>query len=155
MPSHPVATADAPTQARLDRSRVLLPFNLSLAAVLLLVAVSTAQGMFDWRAWAVAPLQADGLIGILTAPLLHGPLAHLRANAAALLILGTLAGSVYPRATAMALPLLWLGSGLGAWLLGDPGSIHLGASGVTHGLMFLVFVLGLQRRDRPAIATSM
>ncbi|WP_017161645.1 rhomboid family intramembrane serine protease, partial [Xanthomonas phaseoli] len=43
----------------------------------------------------------------------------------------------------------------GAWLLGEPGSRHLGASGVTHGLMFLVFVLGLLRRDRPAIATSM
>ncbi|GAE61266.1 peptidase, S54 (rhomboid) family [Xanthomonas arboricola pv. pruni MAFF 301427] len=108
-------------------------FNFSLAAVLLLVAVFTAQGMFDWRAWAVAPLQADGLLGILTAPLLHGSLAHLGANAAALLILGTLAGSVYPRATALALPLLWLGSGLGAWLLGEPGSRHLGASGVTHG----------------------
>ncbi|RBC80821.1 rhomboid family intramembrane serine protease, partial [Xanthomonas oryzae pv. oryzae] len=40
-------------------------------------------------------------------------------------------------------------------LLGEPGSRHLGASGVTHGLMFLVFVLGLLRRDRPAIATSM
>ncbi|MCC4608726.1 rhomboid family intramembrane serine protease [Xanthomonas campestris pv. zinniae] len=155
MTSHPVAAADTTTQARLDRSRVLRAFNVSLAAVLLLVAVFTAQGMFDWRAWAVAPLQADGLLGILTAPLLHGSLAHLGANAAALLILGTLAGSVYPRATALALPLLWLGSGLGAWLLGEPGSRHLGASGVTHGLMFLVFVLGLLRRDRPAIATSM
>ncbi|AYO97167.1 MULTISPECIES: rhomboid family intramembrane serine protease [Xanthomonas] len=155
MTPHPVAAADTTAQARLDRSRVLRAFNVSLAAVLLLVAVFTAQGMFDWRAWAVAPLQADGLRGILTAPLLHGSLAHLGANAAALLILGTLAGSVYPRATVMALPLLWLGSGLGAWLLGEPGSRHLGASGVTHGLMFLVFVLGLLRRDRPAIATSM
>lgn len=155
MTPHPVAAADATSQDRLDRSRVLRAFNFSLAAVLLLVAVFTAQGMFDWRAWAVAPLQADGLLGILTAPLLHGSLAHLGANVAALLILGTLAGSVYPRATALALPLLWLGSGLGAWLLGEPGSRHLGASGVTHGLMFLVFVLGLLRRDRPAIATSM
>ncbi|ATB56593.1 MULTISPECIES: rhomboid family intramembrane serine protease [Xanthomonas] len=154
MTTHPLAS-DPATQSRLDRSRVLRAFNVSLAAVLLLVAVFTAQGVFDWRAWAVAPLQADGLRGLLTAPLLHGSLAHLGANAAALLILGTLAGSVYPRATVMALPLLWLGSGLGAWLLGEPGSRHLGASGVTHGLMFLVFVLGLLRRDRPAIATSM
>ena len=72
-----------------------------------------------------------------------------------LLLLGTLAGSVYPRATLRALPLLWLGSGLGAWLLGDAGTHHLGASGLTHGLMFLVFTLGLLRRDRPAIAAAM
>ncbi|MGE8212129.1 MAG: rhomboid family intramembrane serine protease, partial [Stenotrophomonas sp.] len=88
-------------------------------------------------------------------PLLHGSIEHLGANAVALLILGTLAGSVYPKATLRALPLLWVGSGLGAWLLGDIGTRHLGASGVTHGLMFLVFVLGLLRRDRPAIAASL
>src|SRR5690606_4938548 len=70
-------------------------------------------------------------------------------------ILGTLALAVYPRATLPALPLMWLGSGLGAWLLGDPGSYHLGASGLTHGLMFLVFVLGLLRRDRASVAAGM
>src|SRR3546814_4389776 len=55
----------------------------------------------------------------------------------------------------LALPLLWIGSGLGAWLLGDAGSHHLGASGLGHGLLFLVFVLGLLRRDRASIATAM
>lgn len=140
---------------RFDRARVLRAFNVSLGAVLLLVAVFASQGLFDWQAWAVAPHDNAGLRGLLTAPLLHGSLEHLGANAAALLILGTLAGSVYPRATVFALPLLWLGSGLGAWLLGDVGTRHLGASGITHGLMFLVFVLGLLRRDRAAIATSM
>src|SRR3546814_3288924 len=74
-------------------------------------------------------------------------------NAVSLLLLGTLAGAVYPRATIRALPLLWIGSGLGAWLLGDAGSHHLGASGLGHGLLFLVFVLGLLRRDRASIAT--
>ena len=72
-----------------------------------------------------------------------------------LLLLGTLAGAVYPRATARALPLLWLGSGLGAWALGEAGSHHLGASGLGHGLMFLVFGLGVLRRDRPAVAAAM
>ncbi|HEY0334485.1 MAG TPA: rhomboid family intramembrane serine protease [Stenotrophomonas sp.] len=141
--------------ARFERGRVLRAFNLSLASVLVLVAIFAAQGHFDWRPWAVAPHAIAGLWGLLGAPLLHGSLEHLAANAFALLILGTLAGSVYPRATAWSLPLLWLGSGLGAWLMGDAGTRHLGASGVTHGLMFLVFVLGLLRRDRAAIATSM
>src|SRR3546814_1669975 len=35
------------------------------------------------------------------------------------------------------------------------GSHHLGASGLGHGLLFLVFVLGLLRRDRASIATAM
>ena len=147
-------TGTAP--ARNDRSRVLRAFNLSLGFVLLLVAIFAVQSSgWDWRAWSVAPLERHGLLGLLGAPLLHGSIEHLGANAVALLILGTLAGSVYPKATLRALPLLWIGSGLGAWLLGDIGSHHLGASGVTHGLMFLVFVLGLLRRDRQAIAASM
>ena len=146
---------DAETQRRLDRRRLVRALNASLVLVLAMILVYSAQGSFDVARFAVQPLSVDGLLGLLTAPLLHGSVEHIAANAVALLMLGTLAGSVYPRATLWSLPLLWLGSGLGAWLLGDPGSHHLGASGVTHGLMFLVFVLGLLRRDRPAIATGM
>lgn len=156
MPTLPDAGDTPATIARNDRSRVLRAFNLSLGFVLLLVALFALQSSgWDWRPWAVAPLEASGLWGLLGAPLLHGSVEHLGANAVALLILGTLAGSVYPKATVRALPLLWIGSGLGAWLLGEMGSRHLGASGLTHGLMFLVFVLGLLRRDRPAIAAGM
>lgn len=151
----PQPAGEPPVSPRTDRGRVMRAFNLSLAFVLVLVAVFTAQDHFDWRPWAVAPLESAGLLGILGAPLLHGSVQHLGANSFALLILGTLAGSVYPKATLRAFPLLWIGSGLGAWLLGDIGSRHLGASGITHGLMFLVFVLGLLRRDRPAIAAGL
>jgi len=149
--SPPEAAPTAPG----DRMRILRAFNLSLGAVVVLVAMFALQDAFDWRAWAVAPLEWTGLLGLLGAPLLHGSVEHIAANSIALLILGTLAGSVYPRATARALPLLWIGSGIGAWLLGDPGSRHLGASGLTHGLMFLLASLGLLRRDRAAIATGL
>jgi membrane associated rhomboid family serine protease len=144
-----------PDQRAADRTRVRRALNASLAFVLLLAVVFAAQQGSEWRALTVTPGSAAGLLGLLTAPLLHGSVAHVLANATALLILGTLAGTAYPKASLRALPLLWLGSGLGAWLLGEPGSHHLGASGVTHGLMFLVFVLGLLRRDRPAIAAGM
>lgn len=154
LPQHD-APQDPQAQRAHDRRRLLRAFNASLAFVSLLAVVYLAQGSIDLDRWAVAPRDAAGLAGLLTAPLLHGSLEHLVANAISLLMLGTLAGSVYPRATLRALPLLWLGSGLGAWLLGAPGSHHLGASGVTHGLMFLVLVLALLRRDRAAIATAM
>ena len=154
LPLHETAL-DPQAQRILDRRRLRHAFNASLACVLLLVAVFSAQDQFDVSAWAVTPGTLAGLRGLLAGPLLHGSLEHLGANAVSLLMLGTLAGSVYPRATLRALPLLWLGSGLGAWLLGEAGTHHLGASGLTHGLMFLVFSLGLLRRDRPAIAAAM
>lgn len=149
------ASPDTALQRANDRRRVLRALNASLAFVLVLATVFFAQDSFDWSRWTVQPRDWHGLVGILTAPLLHGSPEHIGANAVSLLLLGTLAGTVYPKATLRALPLLWIGSGLGAWLLGDPGSRHLGASGVGHGLMFLVFTLGLLRRDRPAIAAAM
>ncbi len=152
MPREP----DTPmTGAERDRRRLLLAFNLSLGFIGLLLAIFVLQPRLPVAAMAVSPRELAGLLGLLTAPLLHGSAAHLAANASALLILGTLAGAVYPRATLRTLPLLWLGSGLGAWLLGEAGSRHLGASGVTHGLMFLVTTLGLLRRDRASIAAGM
>lgn len=154
-PSTQDTASDPTTQRRHDRRRVVRALNASLASVLVLAVVFFAQVSFDWTRWTVQPRDWHGLVGILTAPLLHGSLEHIGANAVSLLLLGTLAGTVYPKATLRALPLLWIGSGLGAWLLGDPGSHHLGASGIGHGLMFLVFTLGLLRRDRPAIAAAM
>lgn len=151
----PESPVDTPAQRAHDRHRLLRAFNLSFAFVLLLGVVFLAQPAFELAPWTVQPHVWAGLVGVLTAPLLHGSIEHFAANAISLLLLGTLAGAVYPRATLRALPLLWLGSGLGAWLLGEAGSRHLGASGLTHGLMFLVFILGLLRRDRPSVAAAM
>lgn len=146
---------DSEHQRARDKRRLSNALKASVLFVLLLCIVFGVQAAIDWRFLAVKPGEWSGLLGLLTAPLLHGSPEHLIANASALLLLGSLALVVYPRATLRGLPLMWLGSGLGAWLMGNPGSHHLGASGVTHGLMFLVFVLGLLRRDRPSIAAGM
>ena len=151
----PEPVADSPRQRADDRRRLQRALTASLAFVLVLTVAFAAQQAFDWRALAIAPHRWAGLLGVLTAPLLHGSPEHLGANAVSLLLLGTLAGTVYPRATLRALPLVWIGSGLAAWSLGEPGTWHLGASGLTHGLMFLMLTLGLLRRDRPAIAAAM
>jgi len=127
----------------------------SMASVVVLWLVFFVQGFFpDVRAFSIQPQVRSGLLGILTAPLLHGSAGHLAANGLSVLILGTLAGTVFPRATLRALPVIWIGSGLGTWLIAT-GGFHLGASGVTHGLGFLIFTLGILRRDRPAIAAAL
>ncbi|WP_370465155.1 rhomboid family intramembrane serine protease [Luteimonas terricola] len=154
MPSHD-HPPDSAAQRAADWRRFRLAAGASAIFVALLAVVYIAQAGFDARLFSVAPGSIAGLFGILSAPLLHGSLEHVVANGVAVLFLGTLAGWVYPRATLRGLPLMWLGSGLGAWLLGAPGSWHLGASGVTHGLMFLVMALAVLRRDRAAIAATM
>ncbi|KFL36175.1 rhomboid family intramembrane serine protease [Arenimonas donghaensis] len=127
----------------------------SMAFVALIGAIFFATPLLGGlRGFALVPLEASGLVGILTAPLLHGSAGHWLANASALLVLGTLVGTVYPRAALRALPVLWLGSGLVTWLIGRP-SFHIGASGLAHGLMFLLLFLGLFRRDKAAIAAAL
>lgn len=129
--------------------------NISMGAVIVLAGIFFAQGLLgDLRALSIQPQQLAGLIGIVIAPLLHGSIGHLAANAFSILVLGSLTGTVFPKATVRALPLIWLGSGLGTWLLANHG-FHIGASGITHGLGFMVFTLALLRRDHPAIAAAL
>jgi len=137
-------------------ARFKLALNLSMAAITGLALIFFAEGRwFDPEVFSIRPQRLDGLLGVLTAPLLHGSVEHLFNNAFSILVLGTLAGTVYPRASRRELPMIWLLSGLGTWLIAAPGGAHLGASGVIHGLGYMVFALGLLRRDRPAIAATM
>ena len=105
--------------------------------------------------YGVVPRTLDGLRGILFAPFLHGSVAHLAANSVSLLILGWLVLVFGGRrqfwwvsvATA-------LGSGLCAWLIGAPGSVHIGASGVIFGYLGYLMLSGwFARRFWPIVAS--
>lgn len=147
---------DPREQARLDRRRFLRALFISAGFIALLWWIKMFETGLEtsFSALGVRPGSVLGLIGLLTAPLLHGSVGHLINNTLPLLVLGTLTLAIYPRTSKFAIPLIWLGSGLGIWLIGRD-STHLGASGLSHGLMFLLFSLGLLRRDRPAIAAAM
>ena len=102
----------------------------------------------------VRPGEWSGLIGLITAPVVHGSVEHLVANSLPLLVLGTLTLAVYPKSSMRAIVFIWLASGFGIWVFGRH-STHIGASGISHGLMFFLFVLGVMRRDRPAVAAAL
>ncbi len=146
------------TAEALKRDRRRLETALFWGAVfvgmLWLVALAewTAGVRFGWL--GLAPREAFGLVGVFGAPLVHGSLGHLMANSFPTFVLITLGMYAVPRATFKAVPLIWVLSGLLVWVFGRE-SIHIGASGVTHGLMSFLFVLGVLRRDRVAIAVAM
>jgi len=127
--------------------------NISLGFIALLFACFYLQQQFDYQAFTLQPGVWQGLVGVITAPLLHGSFEHLFSNSFSILILGTLIGTVYPKAAIRALPVIWILSGIGTWLLAM-GGFHIGASGIAVGLMFFLMTLGLLRRDRPAIAAA-
>jgi membrane associated rhomboid family serine protease len=156
----PLMSDPVPTTAPRDQSRpparllpaLLWPF-LGVAALWLVAAVQGLTGI-DYVGLGVFPRTFAGLAGVLTAPLIHESWGHLLSNSVPLLGLGIVAMYGYPRATRYAVPLIWLLSGLGVWLLGRE-SFHIGISGLTHGLMFFIVVIGFIRRERLSIALAL
>ncbi len=138
---------------RLRVSYAVLGAAALLAGIWLVWLVSFALG-WPINDLGIAPRQLSGLIGILTAPLVHASFAHLVSNTLPLGLLSALALYAYPLATRRALPAIWLLSGLLVWVFARP-SFHVGISGIVHGLMFYLFVIGLLRRDRLAVAITL
>ncbi|HEY6986310.1 MAG TPA: rhomboid family intramembrane serine protease [Rhodanobacteraceae bacterium] len=153
MPALPEPTATAVAH---DRKRVRYAV-LGAAALLAGVWIAwTAAWLLGWSIddLGIRPRTIGGLIGILTAPFAHASFAHLMSNTLPLALLATLTLYCYPLGARRAIPLIWILSGIGVWLFARP-SIHVGASGIAHGLMFYLFVTGLLRRDRLSIVTAL
>jgi membrane associated rhomboid family serine protease len=102
----------------------------------------------------VYPLALHGLIGIITAPLIHGSLEHIFNNTLPMLVLGSFLIYGYPKTRWRVLITVWLLSGLGVWLFGRE-SYHIGASGLTHGVFFYLFVVSMFRRDKRSVVIMM
>ncbi|MGK7297021.1 MAG: rhomboid family intramembrane serine protease [Candidatus Wenzhouxiangella sp. M2_3B_020] len=104
--------------------------------------------------YGLTPRDAMGLIGLVTTPLLHYNLAHIASNTLPLLVGGTMMLFLYPNSSVRALPAIWLGSGLLAWLFARD-SIHIGASGLIYGVLAFVFISGVLRRDLRSIGAAL
>ncbi len=127
---------------------------MSFAAVLWAVKISEELLGLELATYGIYPRRLSGLVGILTAPFIHGSVAHLLSNTAPIIILGAALLYGYPKSARIALPVLFFGAGLGVWLFARE-SYHIGASGLAFGMMFFVFAIGVVRWDRRAIALSL
>jgi membrane associated rhomboid family serine protease len=106
-------------------------------------------------ALGVIPRTTIGLRGILFAPFLHGSLNHIVANSIPFVVLGWM---VMLRDESHFIPVTlaaMLGSGLTAWLLGAPGSVHIGASGVIFGYLGFLILSGWYARSFASILISL
>ena len=93
------------------------------------------------RTFGLRPRTPDGLLDILTFPLLHANLAHLMSNTLPLIIFGFLVFLAGMRVFVTALASSWLGSGVVVWLIGG-FNVTVGASGLVFGLVAFLLVRG-------------
>ncbi|MEQ9439455.1 MAG: rhomboid family intramembrane serine protease [Cyclobacteriaceae bacterium] len=107
----------------------------------------------DLAMFGILPRTIPGLIGIFTAPLLHGSVAHLVSNTMPVIILGTVLYMFYrPIARRVFLQCYFL-TGILVWLFART-SIHIGASGLIYGLAFFLIFFGLFQRDFKSLLIS-
>jgi membrane associated rhomboid family serine protease len=135
------------------RQAAILAGVVALLWLLELVDLLIFRGRLD--ALGIRPRSLDGLRGILFAPFLHASFAHLAANTIPFVVLGWLVmlrstSDFFVVAAASAVT-----SGLGAWLLGGPRTVHVGISGVIFGFLGYLLARGIYERRLGAITMAL
>ena len=137
------------------KSRALDATAPALTLVCLIWAFFAVDSLFPFlglHRLGIHPRSAFGLVGILFAPLLHAGLFHIAANTVPLFVMLVLLQIQNARRSLETLAQIWVLSGLGTWLIGRSGSVHIGASGLIYGLLSYLIAVGFYQRDWRSIA---
>jgi membrane associated rhomboid family serine protease len=87
------------------------------------------------------------LIGIFTAPLIHGSIYHLISNTIPLLFLGSVLFFFYHKVAGQVFLRAYFWTNILVWLFALRQVPHIGASGVVYSLAFFLIFFGLFKRD--------
>jgi membrane associated rhomboid family serine protease len=134
----------------------LAPVVAALGLMWLATAINLLLLQGAWFRYGVRAHAPSGLWpNLLIAPFLHAGLAHLVANSVPFLVLGSLiALRSAGRFVAVAL-VGAVASALVAWLLGAPGSVHIGASGLVFTFFGWLIVRAVRERSLLAILLAL
>jgi len=123
--------------------------------VLVMWLIKAIELLFDVRLsnFGIMPLKLEGLTGIISAPFIHGDLAHLSANTVPIWVLGVLLFYIYPKIGWKIFLLIWAVTGLWVWVMARE-AWHIGASGIVYGLASFLFFSGIFRRDGRLLAVT-
>ncbi len=141
---------------KLEKNKILSSFFYSGLFVLILWIVQFTQWTIDKdiSTYGILPGKVEGLIGILTAPLIHADFSHLVSNSVTLFFL--LFGIFYFYRTSVVkiFFIIYIVHGLLVWLFARQ-SYHIGASGLLYGFAGFLFFSGLFRKDKRSMALSL
>ena len=129
-----------------------LKFTLVFVPVLYVVhALELLSPGSSWAWLGILPRTVAGLTGVIFAPLLHGNWQHLLVNTGPLLVLLAMLFMNTQYRPWRSLATLWILSGLGTWLIGRGGTLHIGASGLICALTSFLVVAGWRVRHWSAL----
>ena len=156
MPTTPPRRPRAANRIWPSQTRVAGTVALGFTMLLYLVELVDAS-VFHQRLdqAGIQPREVDGLDGVLFAPLLHAGWEHLSANTVPVLLFGFLAMAAGLRQWVAVTATIWLLGGLGVWLIADPGSITIGASGLAFGWLAFLLARGFFNRSALQIGLAL
>ena len=129
----------APERPSLREPLAPLAIVAGMLAVMWVVEIVDLLPSTDLDGWGIRPSAAGGLVGVPLAPFLHSGLGHLVANTVPFVVLGAVIALGDATRFVQVTLVVAVVSGLGVWLFGSDGSIHIGASGLVFGyLTYLV-----------------
>lgn len=102
----------------------------------------------------IFPRHASGMVGILTAPLVHGDFVHLLSNTFPMLLLLAAVFMIYPKIALQVFFAIYLITGFWVWIAARE-AYHIGASGLVYGLAAFLFFSGVFRRDTRSMAVAL
>lgn len=108
---------------------------------------------FDFRVLGILPREPIGLIGIITAPLIHGNLVHLISNTVPLLILGGVLYFFYAPMAPRVFGYSYFVTNILVWTFARK-NIHIGASGLVYGLASFLIFYGFFKKDMKSLVIS-
>jgi len=139
-----------------DKKRFLysLVFPVLFLMIIWIVKISEILLDANFAYLGIFPLKAKGLIGILTAPLVHSDIEHLIANSIPILILGSGLFYFYNK---IAYKVFFLSYGIAnIWIwFGARQAYHIGASGLVYSFASFLFVSGVIRKNMKLMAISL
>ena len=121
------------------------------------------NGFFDSCFGAIIPLLPEGLLGIITSPLLHGSIDHIVSNSIPIAVLMFFLYQFYPIVANKVFVIGWLATGFLLWVL-PPIDVFtgnyqytctIGASGVVYLLAFFLFFSGVFRWNMKLLTISL
>ena len=140
-----------------ERNRLIrsLFFPVLFILVLWIIKISEIVTGFPLAPYGMHPRSWEGIYGIFTMPWIHSDINHLIANTIPMFILGGFLFYSYREIAWKVLIMIWLLSGLWILFAGQPGSTHIGASGIVYGLASFLFTSGIIRRDTSLMAITL
>ena len=108
---------------------------------------------FDFSRFGIFPRTAFGLIGILTAPMIHGNSVHIISNTIPLLFLGWTLFFFYDGIAKKVFIICYFLTNVIVWIFAR-SSMHIGASGIVYGIAFFLIFYGFFKKDFKSLIIS-